>query len=197
MDGAWLHRARWRYRGAWMWPAFVVLGFADGLIGHALPINSPGQGVFAGLVVGLLLNLLCVVLLSRPVGALLRRLRPDLPVLIARNYAGTACVLLVTVGFVAVGLAQRATIAADRNAMRDAVTRAAAYIGARAPAQFRVNATHLDTFTIEPGSVYRTCVFNRDGSRTYCVIVREKLPLAQSVIPAGYEPNSMFSLGLN
>jgi len=83
-----------------MWPAFVVMAIVDGVVGHELPVNPPSQSVVAGVVIGLILNLVCIVVLSAPLGALLRRVRPDLPVLIARNYAGTLCVLLVTVGFV-------------------------------------------------------------------------------------------------
>jgi hypothetical protein len=56
---------------------------------------------------------------------------------------------------------------------------------------------HTDTFTIEPGSVYRTCVPNAAGTRTYCVIVNTRMPLARSVVPAGYESNEMFSQGAN
>jgi hypothetical protein len=197
MDGAWLARARWRYRGAWMWPAFAVLGIADGFIGHLLPLNGDGQSIVGGVVVGLLLNLLCVVLLCRPLGALLRVGRGDLPPAIARNYAGTACVALVTIGFAALGLVHSSAITSDRAAERDAITRAAAYIGTHAPAPFRANAAHTDTFTIQAGSVYRTCVPDRAGARTYCVIVRDRLPLDRSVTPDGYESNATFSRGVD
>ena len=195
MDAAWIARARWRWRGAWMWPAFVVMGIVDGVIGHALPINPPRQSVIAGVVVGLVLNLVCIVVLSAPVGALLRRLRPDLPVLIARNYAGTACVLLVTAGFVGIGLAKRSTIAHDSAAMHDAVVRAAGYIGDHAPAQFRVRAGRTDTLTIQEGSIYRVCVWNASHSRDYCVMVHELLPFGRSVRPAGSEPNGTLARG--
>lgn len=197
MDGAWLVRTRWRLRGAWMWPAFVVLGVADGIIGHALPVGGDAQSVIAGIVVGLVLNLLAVVLLSRPGGALLRVLRRDLPSAIARNYAGAASVVLVTAGFVALGLVHHAAIASERAVTRDAVTRAAAYIGDHAPAPFRVNATRTSTFVIEAGAIYRTCVPNDAGTRTYCVIVNEQRPAADSVRPDGYESNATMARGVN
>lgn len=197
MDGAWLARARWRSRGAWMWPTFVVLGIADGVLAHALPVAGQTQTVLGGIVLGLFVNLLCIVLLARPVGVLLRRRRRDLPAAIARNYAGTACLVLVTAGFTALGIAHHSTIVSNRSAMRDAVTRASAYIGSRAPAAFRADASRTDTFAIQPGSIYRTCVPNLQATRTYCVIVRDKLPFASSVTPDGYEPNAVFSLGVN
>jgi hypothetical protein len=116
---------------------------------------------------------------------------------VARDRAGTVAVLLVTAGFLSLGLAHRPGIQADRRALRDALVRAVAWIGDRAPAQFRTNLDHLDTYTIEPGRIYRTCVPNRAGTRTYCVVVRRTMPFAQSVQFAGYEPNSIFAQGTN
>ena len=46
--------------------------------------------------------------------------------------------------------------------MRDATARAQAWIGDRAPAEFRRNVEELDTYAIQPGSVYRTCVPSPD-----------------------------------
>lgn len=197
MDRAWLARARWRYRGAWLWPMFVILSLADGLVGHTLPVSGHRQSVPGGVVVGLGLNLLAVVLLSRPLGAVLRRCRRDLPRGVARNYAGTLCLVLISCGFVAAGLATRSDLRSDDAAYRDAFVRAAAFIGDRAPATFRRNLAHADTYTIQTGSIYRTCVPNRARTRTYCVIVRRSLPLARSVVFDGYEPNSVFAAGAN
>lgn len=195
MEAAWLARARWRHRGAWLWPTFVVLALADGVIGHALPVSGRRQDIAGGVLVGLGLNLIVVVLLSRPLGALLRRVRGDLPTGVARNYAGTACLVLVSAGFVAAGLANRSDIHSDDVAYRDAVVRAEAFIGSRAPAPFRRHAGRPNTFVIQPGTVYRTCVFNDAHTRTYCVVVRRDLPLARSVRFDGYEPNAAFAAG--
>lgn len=174
---------------------FVVVSALDGLIGSALPVSGDRQGLVAGIVVGLVLNLLAVVLISRPLGALLRRRRRDLPVGIARNYAGTLAVLLVSAGFVAAGLGNRSNIQANHVALRDALVRAEAFIGAHAPAAFRRDVNRSDTFTIQADSVYRTCVPNDQGTRTYCVVVRRSLPFARSVTFDGYEPNAVFAAG--
>ena len=32
-----LTRLRWRLRGAWLWPSFLVLSLADATIIHAMP----------------------------------------------------------------------------------------------------------------------------------------------------------------
>lgn len=196
MDGVWLARLRWRRRGAWLWPTFVVLSVVDGFIVHALPLAGTTQTLAGGIVAGLVLNLIAVVLLSRPLGVALRHWRRDMPVGVARNYAGAAVVGLMTAGVLAVGLAHHPTIVAQRRELQDAITRAVAFIGDRAPAQFRANVTHTDTYTIEPG-VYRTCVPNRAGTENYCVVVRSRMPFARSVVPAGSEPNAIFAAGAN
>jgi hypothetical protein len=196
MDDVWLARLRWRGRGAWLWPTFIVLTLVDGFIVHTLPLAGSSQTLAGGILAGMVLNVLAVVLLSRPLGALLRRRRRDMPVGVARNYAGAGAVVLVTACVLVVGLAHHSTIVAERRTLDDAIMRAIAYIGAQAPQQFRVNVTHSDTYTIQPG-VYRTCVPNRAGTRHYCVIVRSRLPLSRSVVPAGSEPNSIFSAGTN
>ena len=208
MHGAWLLRARWprirsrvarlrwRRRGAWLWPAFVVLTAADAVIGHELPPAGEGQAIFAAVLLGGFLNLLGVILLSWPLSLLLRRLRPDLPAVVARDYAGTFVVAAVTAALLGIGLAHRSTVLAHRSEMREAAVRAEAWIGARAPDPFRREATHLNTFAIEPGRLYRACVTSGAGGRSYCVIVRMWLPGARSVTFAGHESNAVFATGV-
>jgi hypothetical protein len=196
MEAGWLVRLRWRRRGAWLWPVFVALTIVDTAIGHALPVSGDNEPLAAAMLAALALNLLAVLFLSRPLGALLRRVRRDLPVMVARNYAGTWVVAAVSAALLAAGAMHHHAVVANQSAMRDAMARAEAWIGDRAPAEFRPNAALLNTYAIEPGSVYRTCVQSVDGPRTYCVIVRTQLPFARSVTFAGYEPNSVFAEGL-
>jgi hypothetical protein len=195
MVGAQLARWRWRRRGAWLWPTFVVLTAVDGVLLHALPVAGDSQALAGGLIAGLVLNLLAVVLFSRPLGIVWRHWRGDMPAVVARNYGGAAAVVLISLAVLAAGLAHRASIQADQRALDDAVVRAVAFIGDRAPLPFRANAGHTSTYTIQPGYAYRVCVPDRAGIRTYCVIVRSHLPAGRSVVFGGYEPNSVFSEG--
>ena len=195
MDGASLHRLRWRLRGAWLWPAFVALTIADAVVGHMLPPAGDGQSVVSAALVALVLNLIAVILLSRPLGAVLRHARGDLPSIVARDYAGTTVIVVIALALLTAGLLHRPTLQAQRSTMYDAIKRAQAYIGDRAPAQFRRNLELVDTFVIQQGSIYRTCVPSDDRKRTYCVIVNDKLPFARSVSFGGYEPNEVMSAG--
>lgn len=190
-----LVRLRWRRRGAWMWPAFVALTVADAVAGHLLPPAGDSQTVFAASLIGGGLNLLAVLFLSRPMGALLRRFRPDLPSIVARDYAGTAGLAAVTAVIVAVGVAHRSTVDSNQRAMADAIARAQAYIGDRAPSEFRSNLGAVNAYPIQAGSIYRVCVRSTDRTRTYCVVVKRTLPIDRSVSFAGYEPNAILSQG--
>jgi hypothetical protein len=196
MEGAWFARVRWRRRGAWLWPTFAALTLVDGVIGHLLPPSGEKQTFVAAALLGCAFNLVGVIVLRWPVGSLIRRVRGDLPWEVAKDYAGTAVVTLVSLALVAWGLANRSSVIANRDALRDAVVRAQAWIGDRAPTEFRRDLALISTFTIEAGRVYRSCVPSTDGRRTFCVIVRPRLPTPSSVRFDGYEPNSVFAQGM-
>jgi hypothetical protein len=195
MEGAWLARMRWRRRGAWLAPALVVATVADAIIGHLLPPAGESQTLFAAALLGAVFNLLALLLLRVPISAMVRRRRPDLPRVVSRDYAGTVAVAFVSAALLLVGVLHRPTIIANRNAMNDAITRAQAWIGVHAPAEFRRNLTRVSTYVIEPGRIYRTCVPSASSRRTYCVVVKSQMPFAQSVTFAGYESNADFSRG--
>lgn len=196
MDGAWLVRARWRLRGAWQWPVFVAMTFVDALAGHLLPPTGESESAAAALLAGLVLNLLGVLLLARPLGMLIRRFRPDLPLVVAKDYAGTAVVIGIAAALGGAGLAHRSSLIADQRAMREASARAEAWIGVHAPSSFRRNAMLVNLFEIQPGRVYRACVPSAVDGRSYCVVVDVRRPWARSVRPAGSEPNSYFGEGV-
>ena len=190
-----LVRMRWRRAGAWLWPSFVAFTIVDAVIGHDLPPAGSTETLFAAALLGLFLNLLGVLFLSRPLGWALRRVRPDMPQVVARDYGGTIVVLALTATLVLAGVTHRPAIQASQRAMQDAIARAQAWIGARAPGEFRRNLQYVSLLEIQPGSIYRACVPSRDGARNYCVIVNRSLPFDQSVTFSGYEPNATLASG--
>ena len=93
MDGAWL--APHALAPAWRLDVARVRDRGRSptrLIGHWLPPSGETQTLLAAALAACVLNLIAVVLLSRPLGAVLRRLRPDLPRVVARDYGGTVVV---------------------------------------------------------------------------------------------------------
>jgi uncharacterized membrane protein len=190
-----LIRLRWRLRGAWLWPTFIVLTLADAAIVHALPLAGDSASLVGSWLLCVVVTLLAIIALAPPLGFAVRRLRPDMPRLIARNYAGAVVTLTVAIGLVAAGLAHRHVIRADLAALQDASARAEAYIGAHAPAEFQHDLRRLDTYEVQPPAVYRSCAANPTGNRFYCVVVKRYLPFGNSVRYDGAEANSVLSEG--
>lgn len=188
-------RIRWRRRGAWLWPSFIVFTIVYAVVGHELPPQGQTLSIVAAGLLAAVLNLIGIILLSRPLGALVRRRRPDLPQFVTRDIAGRSVVLAITAALTIAGLVHRPAIVHQQQTMRDAITRAQAWIGDRAPAEFRRNVQYVNIFTIEADHLYRTCVPSDDHRRTYCVVVNVMLPFERSVSFAGYEPNDVFAAG--
>jgi len=98
-----LVRLRWRLRGAWLWPTFVVLTLADAVIVHALPLSGDSASLVGSWLLSVVVSLLAIIALAPPLGFAVRRLRPDMPRLVARNYAGAVTTLTVSIVLLAAG----------------------------------------------------------------------------------------------
>jgi hypothetical protein len=172
-------RLRWRLRGAWLWPTFFALLVVDGLVLTLLPPygdDGPGDLWGAMLLAGFA-NLFIVAALA-PLGArLLRRLRPQLPRLIAVDYTGTALLCLFAAALLLAGVSHRSAVAAAR-ADEDAVAVAVhAYIN-RSAAEHRPFLSGADSMRLEP-ELYRACVPGPDPKRWLCLFVStRRLPAA-------------------
>ncbi len=161
-------RLRWRLRGAWLGPAFVTLCVVDAVVLARLPFQGEGGDLYGALIAAGFINLVAVILLAPLGGLLLRRVRPDLPRLIAREYGGTAALLIVLGVLIAGGLAHRAELTAERAdlvAVRVAVER---YVAAEEP-RFRSGLASISTLRLEPEH-YRACVFGPE-ELPICVFV--------------------------
>jgi len=192
---------RWRLRGAWMWPSFVVLAIVDGVIVSWRPFLGDSGSPVVGVLLGWVASLVLMTVLSPPLGWALRRVRSDMPTLVARDYAGAAICLLITCALLVGGLIHHRTTVADQNALEDASATAEAYIGDHAPQQFLSNLRSLSAYEVQPPEIYRICAHasklpaGRTGPAWYCVSVNLTKPFAKSVTYAGSEPNSLLSQG--
>jgi hypothetical protein len=169
-DSVWLTRMRWRMRGAWLWPAFIALTVAEGVALELLPISGEGPGgVVPGVLLAGFVNLICVATLAPLAGHRLRRRRPDLPRVIADNYAGTALLCAVAAAIVALGLVHRPHVLAehaDHGAVAGAVHD---YVVAQAPA-YRRGIGSAEAVRLEE-DYYRACVPGADPKRWLCLFV--------------------------
>jgi hypothetical protein len=176
-------------RGAWLWPAFFALTVLDGvLIALLPPYDGAPQGVIGGMLLAGFANLALVAVVAPLAGRVLRRRRPDLPRMIANDYAGVALVLALGAVVLAAGVAHRPAVAAendDRAAVQEAVER---YVLARAP-RFHAGLGQVDALRLEPDS-YRACVPGPDPRRWLCFIVDTDQHPPHLVRDSSMEPNS-------
>jgi hypothetical protein len=149
-------RLRWRLRGAWQWPTFLVLTALDAALIARLPFQGEGADFWGAAIAAGFFNLLAIVLLAPLGGMLLRRRRPDLPRLIARDYAGTVALVLVTCGLVAGGLIHRGELRAQEREVAAVYVAVRAYVHATEPS-FEPRLREMDALRLEPHR-YRACV---------------------------------------
>jgi hypothetical protein len=171
MERASLTRLRWRLRGAWMWPAFVVVTVADAVLLHALPVATDGIGVVPALLLSGFLNLFVVAVVAPLSGRLVRRRRPDLPKAVAADYAGATLLAAVAALLLLGGLLHRPAVERAERDLRVQAAAARAFLLTDAPAAVRSRLGAANTIRLADG-FYRTCVPDGRPRRAFCVFVR-------------------------
>ncbi len=163
-------RLRWRLRGAWQWPTFLALTVVDAVVLALLPFYADGPGgLFPALLLVGFVNLLVVAVVAPLAGRVVRVVRPDLPRVVARDYAGTILLIGLFVLILGGGVLHRPAVAhaeADRAA---AVLAVHDYVLDREPA-LRDEIVYADATELEP-KLYRACVPKHQAGRFLCLIV--------------------------
>jgi hypothetical protein len=166
---AW-RRMRWRMRGAWQWPAFFACTLAGAAVLTLLPFYGDGpDGYVPGLLLAGFFNIVVVAVLAPIGGRLVRRRRPDLPRMVASNYAGTALLVTVLVALVIGGFAHMPAEDAgerDRAAVLGSVH---AFVLSQRP-DLRSRLVATDIIRLED-RLYRACVPQRRPQRWLCLFV--------------------------
>ena len=170
VERLWTRRLRWRMRGALQWPAFAVLTVVDAVLLTRLPFYDEGPGsLVGGLLVATFFNLIAVAVVGPLLGVRVRRRRPDLPRLIASDYASTAVLLMICVGLLAGGLAHRPAVAAERADLAAVVAGTHDYVLRSAP-EYQKGLAGMDAMRVED-DLYRSCVPGDDPRRWLCLFV--------------------------
>jgi hypothetical protein len=192
IEPLWPARLRWRMRGAWLWPAFFGFTLLDGILLALLPPyeGGPSGPVGGWLLAGfanLLLIAVCAPLLAF---ALRRRVRPDLPQLIATDYVGALlCAGLAAVILVA-GLLHRPAIAAEHDRKAAATAVVGAYLHAHAR-DWEPGLPALDLLRLQE-DLYRACVPGTDPARWLCLFVATEQSPPGLQRDDSMEPNDAF-----
>jgi hypothetical protein len=161
-------RLRWRLRGAWQWPAFVVLTAIDAVLIARLPFQGVGTDAIGAALVATFFNLLAVALVAPLFGLLVRRRRRDLPFMIARDYAGTAVLALITAGLIAGGWVHRSAVLAERADQRAVFAAVHDYVVKTEPTYLAALGA-MSVFRMEPEH-YRACLDGPDDD-PLCLLV--------------------------
>jgi hypothetical protein len=183
-----LTRLRWRLRGAWQWPTFAVTLVAETLLLHLLPIAGNGTGVAAAGLLALFFNLVAVAVLAPLFGALLRRVRPDLPRIVARDYAGAAALPAIAALIALLGVLHQPTVRAHERAFGALSDAVRGYVELHAPLVFQRNVDRADVLQID-GALYRACVPG-PARRSWCMLVDTTGPRPQIRPDSSASPNS-------
>jgi hypothetical protein len=121
-----------------------------------VPFQGDGMDLFGALIAAGFINVFALALLAPLGGYFVRRRRRDLPFLIARDYAGTALLVVIFAGLLGTGWVHRAELEAER-ADRIAVSATVHdYVVRREPA-YLAGLPMMDTIRTEDAR-YRTCV---------------------------------------
>jgi 4-amino-4-deoxy-L-arabinose transferase-like glycosyltransferase len=191
VERVWSRRLRWRLRGAWQWPAFIVLTLVDGMLLAVLPPYSGGPpAVFPGVLLAAFANLLAVAVFAPLLGRAVRRYRPDLPRVIAADYAGAWLLAGIAAVIFVGGLAHRSTAAAEDERERAVARAMHDYVISSAP-EYMGSLDHIDAIRLEEDR-YRTCVPGRDAQHALCLFVRTDQQPAGITRDTSQEPNSVF-----
>jgi hypothetical protein len=192
-EALWWPRLRWRLRGATQGPAFVLTLIADAVLLRVLPLSGDrGPDLLGAVLLAAFLNLAVVAALAPLAGAVLRRRRPGLPAVIARDRAGSVLLAALTLALLAAGLAHRPAASRARDAFAAQAAQARRVVLRQAPAQYRFNVHRMDTWQQGP-DLYRSCVPGSDPRKAFCVIVMTDQSPPGVVIDPDQQPNAVLA----
>lgn len=171
-ESLWRARLRWRWRGALLWPMFVLLTIADAVLLGRLPLaGDSGTGLVPALLLAGFFNLLAVAVVGPLAALLLRRRRPDLPRVVAQDYTGRVALLGVSAALLAGGLAHDSGRDAARRDATAALLAGRTFAHRSAPTEFRGHPEQATVLRLDD-ELYRTCSPGPDPKRWFCVLVR-------------------------
>jgi hypothetical protein len=183
----WTSRLRWRLRGAWQWPAFVVLTLVDAVVIDQLPpISTTGVDSGLNFVEGLLIATFGNLFLVGAAAPFLTKRLTARRIAVAaaegtaepsaaerdvlRDRVATGLLVVGLAATLAAGLANRPVIVSETEATEDAGRAVLDYVERSGNEELRRN---VETANIKRlGTDYfRVCVARDDRARFFCLFV--------------------------
>ncbi len=208
-ESFWRRRLGWRLRGAWQWPAFVLLTALDALLIYLL---EPAAGVLerdnlgsywpAAILLALFGNLFIVAVLAPLLarGLASRRARiasayegtPE-PVSreIARDRIATALLVAGLFGILIAGLASRPLVVSETEATERNADLVREYVAHSGDEELKRNLETADTIRFDEKGLFRTCITRDDRRSRACFFVDTKKDPAQLKVDPSGQPNAL------
>ncbi|MDQ3588619.1 MAG: hypothetical protein M3350_04940 [Actinomycetota bacterium] len=171
----WVARARWRLRGAMLWPAFVVLTLIDGVVLYRLsPVGFEFKDPVAPTIVATFGNLFLVAAIApwftRRLAARRKPVPMEVELEVLKDRVGTGLLAAGLVGVIAAGLGNRQVVVSETKATeRNAAAVRDFTEHSRNPELIR-NLETANTVKLSEG-YFRTCVARDDRRRHFCLFV--------------------------
>ncbi|MBA2506191.1 MAG: hypothetical protein H0V29_09625 [Thermoleophilaceae bacterium] len=161
----WTHRLRWRFKGAWVWPAFAAFTVADWLVLWRLPPTFlTGDPVWA-LFMAMFGNLVIVGAIAPFLAKRLDARDPDLkPYVVTLDRVAVWALVAGLAGCFAVGLGGRKVIVSETEATERAAELLQAEVAQGSDGELRRNLDAADTVRMGE-DVFRTCLPKDDRSK--------------------------------
>ena len=171
----WVARARWRLRGAMLWPAFVVFTLVDGLVLYRLtPVGFEFKDPIAPVIVATFGNLFLIAVIGPWLAKRLAARRavsaPDVEREVLNDRVGTALLALGLVGVVAAGLGNRQVVVSETEATERNAAAVSEFIAHTGNPELVRNRETANTHKLSEG-YFRTCIARDDRRRHFCLFV--------------------------
>lgn len=175
----WTRRLRWRFRGAWQWPAFAVLTLVDGLIIHELSPTGADVDLFLGVILASFGNLFLVGVLAPWLARrLVERQRRDEvatgvagpPAEVVHDRIGTAFLCVGAAALLISGLALQPVVVSETEATEQNAQVVQDYVEENATDEVRRNLGTANTIRLGEG-FFRTCIALDDRTQAFCLFV--------------------------
>ncbi|MGI8557087.1 MAG: hypothetical protein ACR2ND_02060 [Solirubrobacteraceae bacterium] len=185
-----LTRFRWRRRGAWQWPTFAAALLCDAALLKLLPIAGSGPSVAGAVVLAGFFNLLAVAVAGPLLAVWWRARRPQLPRVVARDYAATASLIGLALILLGLGVAHRPAVLGTRRAFAAQSGAVRRYVQLEARPYLR-GIDRADTWRID-ADLFRTCVPGPDPARRLCLYVDTATSPPGVTLDPNQAPNSTY-----
>jgi hypothetical protein len=173
-----------------MWPAFVVLTIADGLILHWLPPIRTGVDVIPGILLATFGNLLLVGAIAPWLARRMHARRPaEAPLDVTTDRVGTTLLVASVFAVLAAGLAARPTVVVETEDREQAANAIHVHVQRSGDPELIRNEEASDTIRLADG-YFRTCIPRDDRRRFTCFFVDANKEPASVVRDRSAEPNS-------